>query len=159
MFKTIFNHLCSLSDIILVSDFNASFTDHSNINLYKAKTLKQFRLRADNDFSNSGSNFTFTTPKTTLDYIMCNKSQRNHVNQYRVYEESSFSSTSDYLLILMVLSINFKCNVICNPRSQLPAWHKAEVNKLLEYNNIISEQCTTFCTKICSTGSKLKNFA
>lgn len=75
MLETIFNHLCSLGDVILGGDFNASFIDRSHINLYKAKALKQFLSRADLglpgiDFSTFGSNFTFTTTKTTLDYIM-----------------------------------------------------------------------------------------
>lgn len=163
MLETIFNHLCSLGDVILGGDFNASFIDRSNINLYKAKALKQFISRADLglpgiDFSTSGSNFTFTTTKTTLDYIMCNKSLRHHINQYHVYEEGSLSSTSDHLPILMVLSVNLKCNAIRNPLCPLPAWHKAELNRLEEYKNIVSEQCTNFQHRNLQCSEQIEQF-
>lgn len=66
LLDALFNHHCTLGDVIIGGDLNACFYDKElpSVNQYKVKALKDFPLRNDiccpsNDFRVLGSSYTF----------------------------------------------------------------------------------------------------
>lgn len=57
--------------------------------------------------------YTILQTKTKLNVILCNRSFFNNVNEYCILEESSFSSTSDHLPVLMSIDLHVKYNFSC----------------------------------------------
>lgn len=101
--------------------------------MYKSKLLKGFLTRNNigrprADFSTSGS---------TLDFIFCS-SLCKHVNSYHVYEEGSFSCTSDHLPVAINIDIHVKNCILHKSFNSLPACHKAESCKLEQYQKHVS---------------------
>ena len=151
LLEALFNNYSSYGDVIIGGDFNASCkdTDHPRSNRYKSKAMKDVIFRCDLgcpdiDFKTTGSKHTFTQTCTTLDYIFCNKDLCNYVNEYHVYEEGTFSSTSDHLPIYVNLCTDIKTHVLHEPTSSLPAWHKVNHCKLKEYENYLKDRIQFF---------------
>lgn len=165
LLDALFNHLCTLGDVIIGGDLNASLYDKElpNVNQYKAKALKDFTHRNNicipsNDFPVLGSSYTFLQTKTTLDFILCNRSFFNFVNKYRILEEGTFSSTSDHLPVLMSIDLHVKYNYSCKNSSSLPAWHKADVNQLQHYELYINNALDVLLEQRLSSVVDLDNF-
>ncbi|XP_062576621.1 uncharacterized protein LOC134238510 [Saccostrea cucullata] len=144
LLEALYNLYSSYGDVLIGGDFNASLytKDYSHCNLQKSKIMKDLITRnnlacPNIDFKTSGSNYTFNTTRTTLDYIICSKTLSNYVVIYHVYEEGSFSSTSDHLPICMELQTDIKTHVLSKPSASLPAWHKAKPDQIKEYEKYI----------------------
>lgn len=100
----LFNHFCTIGDVIIGGDLNTSIyeSDSAHVNLYKSKALREFMLRNDLccpilDFPVTGSSYTFSQTKTSLDFILCNKSLCTNIHRCHILEEGTFNSTSDHL--------------------------------------------------------------
>ena len=99
------------------------------------------------DFQSTGSCYTFVQTKSTLDYILCSNSLCKYVDLYHVFEEGSFTCTSDHLPVFMVLDLHVKNPIACNDFKCLPAWHKADSCKIKEYENFLSIESVSLLSR------------
>jgi hypothetical protein len=141
LFEDLVAHFSSIGDVLVGDDFNASCfdIDSGRTNTYKSSLLKDFVLRncigcPRVDFQSTGSYHTFIQTKSTLDYILCSNFLCRYVELYHVFEEDSFSYTSDHLPVFMVLDLDVTCNYF----KYLPACHKADSSKIVEYESFVS---------------------
>lgn len=85
-------------------------------------------------------NYTFTYKKTTLDYVLFDKSVLTLLHRYLTYVEGSFSLTSDNLPIIATFNLRaMQCHHLKTSQTKLLAWHKATAENIAEYRNKIDQ--------------------
>jgi hypothetical protein len=115
-------HYLNYGKVIIEGNFNASLIETIGTNERKSQILSSFAVMHNLcipylDFDSIGEQFSFVQKKTTLDYILFNKSVQNLLEQYKTYKEGSFSLICDYLSIVATFNLNMKSHVLKNPKT------------------------------------------
>ena len=82
MLENLYSHYLNYGKVIIAGDFNASLIETIGTNERKSQILSSFAFRHNLcipylDFDSIGEQFSFVQKKTTLDYILFDKSVQN----------------------------------------------------------------------------------
>lgn len=135
LLENLYNHYSNYGKVIIAGDLNGSLVDSTGTNERKSEVLSSFIFRKNLctpyiDFKTCGENYTFTYKKTTLDYVLFDKSVLTMLHRYLTYVEGSFSLTSDHLPIIATFNLRaMQCHHLKTSQTKLLAWHKATAEK------------------------------
>ncbi len=131
--------------VIIGGDFNTSVSERDlcHTNVYKSAELSDLILNNNNriipvNLTNkcSGSTYTFTTRKTTLDYVLIDEMLNTCVKSCTVVEEGTLANTSDHLPIIMSIDIPVAPTTTRARDHHWPSWHKATEADINSYRTL-----------------------
>ena len=128
--ESLYHHYSAYGTVVIAGDMNASCLDSYCVSNVKSRIFTTFVERnlfgiPMIDFDIQGESFTFVQKQTMLDYILIPKMSHLRLQSYKIYEEGSFSMTSDHLPVVVVLEFECLRHNLSYSATCLPAWHKA----------------------------------
>ena len=93
-----------------------------------------------------------------LDYELVSSSALRQLRTYKIFSEGSFSSTSDHLPILALLSLEFNLHSIKNSHFRSPSLHKVKEEHIQEYQRKLNEQLEPLLNETEITNNNLDDF-
>ena len=165
-------HYSNYEKVVIVGDLNSSCVN-TNIDLAnKAKSnklqcfVKQhsfYHTFKDVNIPFKGPEFTFTLTRTMLDYMLCHESHVRQVRRYEIFEEGSFSSTSDHLPAIATVYVEENPHIEMNSYLKLPSWHNITDDLIAKYNDELDEPLTNVKLRLKDSDTDIvifhKNFA
>ena len=136
--ESLYHHYSAYGTVVIAGDMNASCLDSHCVSNVKSRIFTNFVKRKQFgipmiDFDIQGESFTFVQEQTMIDYILVPTTSHLSVLRYNIYEEGSFSMTSDHLPILADIEFECSSHNLTYSALSLPAWHKASSDNIENY--------------------------
>ncbi|KAK3098283.1 hypothetical protein FSP39_017953 [Pinctada imbricata] len=126
----------SQGHVIIMGDMNSSLYGQSNVQksqLLRKFVTSNFLCFNGGDIECVGSPYTFIPTRSIIDYIFVDVVLCKKISYCKIYEEGSFSDTSDHLPMLIEIDIECTPHKLVDISRKWPAWHKINDELKLKY--------------------------